>query len=80
MCTDKPTAAEAAPGYGPHIPHGARIWNYRVGGTDNFPADREVAEAEATSSSMTACTGTRTRPRTPSPRADMNTPSATTRK
>jgi S-adenosyl methyltransferase len=26
-------------------PHGARIWNYLLGGTDNFPADREVGEA-----------------------------------
>lgn len=25
------------------IPHPARIWDYWLGGTDNFPADREVA-------------------------------------
>ncbi|MET0418762.1 MAG: SAM-dependent methyltransferase [Actinoplanes sp.] len=24
------------------IPHSARVWNYWLGGTDNFPADREV--------------------------------------
>ncbi|WP_241835299.1 SAM-dependent methyltransferase [Pseudofrankia asymbiotica] len=48
MSTDEPTPAEADPGHSPNIPHGARIWNYRVGGTDNFPADREVAEAAIT--------------------------------
>ncbi|MBL7502574.1 SAM-dependent methyltransferase [Frankia sp. CNm7] len=37
--------AEAELRYNPDIPHGARIWNYWVGGKDNFPADREVAEA-----------------------------------
>ncbi|OHV36004.1 MULTISPECIES: SAM-dependent methyltransferase [Pseudofrankia] len=45
MSTDERTAVEADPSYDPHIPHGARIWNYWVGGKDNFPADREVAEA-----------------------------------
>lgn len=25
-------------------PHSARIWNYLLGGTDNFPADREVGD------------------------------------
>ena len=29
----------------PDIPHGARIWNYWLGGTDNYAADREVADA-----------------------------------
>jgi hypothetical protein len=33
-------------------PPGAPIWNYRVGGKDNFPADREVAEP-----AVTACPG-----------------------
>src|SRR4051812_49259414 len=26
-------------------PHGARIWNYLLGGKDNYPADRQVGEA-----------------------------------
>jgi hypothetical protein len=26
------------------VPHSARIWNYWLGGKDNFPADREVGE------------------------------------
>jgi O-methyltransferase involved in polyketide biosynthesis len=26
------------------VPHSARVWNYWLGGKDNFPADREVAE------------------------------------
>ncbi|GAA2414990.1 SAM-dependent methyltransferase [Actinomadura vinacea] len=28
-------------------PHSARIWNYWVGGTDNYPADREAGDAVA---------------------------------
>ena len=26
------------------VPHSARIWNYWLGGTDNFPADRQAGE------------------------------------
>jgi hypothetical protein len=26
------------------VPHSARVWNYWLGGKDNYPADREVAE------------------------------------
>lgn len=26
------------------VPHSARVWNYWLGGKDNFPADREVGE------------------------------------
>ena len=29
----------------PDIPHGARIWNYWLGGKDNYAADRQIAEA-----------------------------------
>ncbi|MEU4240750.1 SAM-dependent methyltransferase [Actinoplanes sp. NPDC026619] len=29
----------------PDIPHAARIWNYWMGGTDNFPADRAAGDA-----------------------------------
>jgi hypothetical protein len=29
----------------PDVPHGARIWNYWLGGKDNYAADREVGEA-----------------------------------
>ncbi|MEU8799225.1 SAM-dependent methyltransferase [Spirillospora sp. NPDC048819] len=28
----------------PHIPHSARVWNYLLGGKDNFEADRRAAE------------------------------------
>jgi hypothetical protein len=28
----------------PLIPHNARVWNYWLGGIDNFPADREVGD------------------------------------
>ncbi|QYN34838.1 SAM-dependent methyltransferase [Pseudonocardia sp. DSM 110487] len=27
------------------VPHGARIWNYWLGGKDNYPADRAVGDA-----------------------------------
>ncbi|MHA6626220.1 SAM-dependent methyltransferase [Pseudonocardia sichuanensis] len=27
------------------VPHGARIWNYWLGGKDNYAADREIADA-----------------------------------
>jgi S-adenosyl methyltransferase len=32
------------PDVGPDIPHGARIWNYWLGGKDNYAADRELVE------------------------------------
>ncbi|MFI7543618.1 SAM-dependent methyltransferase [Actinoplanes sp. NPDC049599] len=28
----------------PDVPHSARVWNYWLGGTDNFPADRAVGD------------------------------------
>ncbi|MGI5162833.1 SAM-dependent methyltransferase [Spirillospora sp. CA-253888] len=28
-----------------HVPHSARVWNYLLGGKDNYPADRAAAEA-----------------------------------
>jgi hypothetical protein len=27
------------------VPHSARIWNYWLGGTDNYAVDREAGEA-----------------------------------
>jgi hypothetical protein len=38
--TDQPL-----PGIRPEIPHGARIWNYWLGGKDNYAADRTIADA-----------------------------------
>ena len=38
--TDRPV-----PDLRPDIPHGARIWNYWLGGKDNYAADREIADA-----------------------------------
>ena len=26
------------------VPHSARVWNYLLGGTDNFAADREICD------------------------------------
>ena len=31
----------------PEVPHAARIWNYWMGGKDNFPSDRAAGEAVA---------------------------------
>jgi hypothetical protein len=31
----------------PEVPHAARIWNYWMGGTDNFAADRAAGDAVA---------------------------------
>ncbi|WP_214105164.1 SAM-dependent methyltransferase [Acrocarpospora catenulata] len=43
MGEDPPTAAERR--LDTSVPHPARVWDYWLGGTDNFPADREVGEA-----------------------------------
>jgi hypothetical protein len=44
-----PAAGPPAPGPPPSgidmsVPHSARIWNYWLGGKDNYPVDREVGE------------------------------------
>jgi O-methyltransferase involved in polyketide biosynthesis len=46
VVTDEPTGAAAAP-IDTSRPHSARIWNYWLGGTDNFPADRAAGDAWA---------------------------------
>ncbi|TWF74218.1 S-adenosyl methyltransferase [Pseudonocardia hierapolitana] len=38
--TDQPL-----PDIRPDVPHGARIWNYWLGGKDNYAADREIGDA-----------------------------------
>jgi hypothetical protein len=45
MSSDDQPSIDAGGRIDPLIPHGARIWNYWVGGKDNFEADRQVAEA-----------------------------------
>src|ERR671914_192577 len=35
---------DLATGLDTSVPHSARIWNYWLGGKDNFPIDREVGE------------------------------------
>ncbi|QBI54462.1 SAM-dependent methyltransferase [Streptomonospora litoralis] len=37
-------AASAPPSVDTTVPHSARVWNYWLGGKDNYAADREVAE------------------------------------
>jgi O-methyltransferase involved in polyketide biosynthesis len=36
-----------SPGIDTTVPHSARIWNYWLGGKDNFPVDREAGDAFA---------------------------------
>ncbi|TCB96863.1 SAM-dependent methyltransferase [Micromonospora zingiberis] len=39
--------SELAASLAPEVPHAARIWNYWMGGTDNFPSDRAAGAAVA---------------------------------
>jgi O-methyltransferase involved in polyketide biosynthesis len=43
--TEKPTAAFTGTGIDTTVPHSARIWNYLLGGKDNYAVDREAADA-----------------------------------
>jgi len=36
--------AQAGEGFRPDVPSTARMYDYYLGGKDNFPADREAAE------------------------------------
>ncbi|MEU8607225.1 SAM-dependent methyltransferase [Actinoplanes sp. NPDC048791] len=42
-----PTEDEISAQLQPDVPHAARIWNYWMGGTDNFAADRAAGDAVA---------------------------------
>jgi hypothetical protein len=42
-----PTDDEISAQLRPEVPHAARIWNYWMGGTDNFAADRAAGDAVA---------------------------------
>ena len=35
---------QLTPGTDPAVPHSARIWNYWLGGTDNYPVNREAGD------------------------------------
>ena len=43
MSDDSPVPAPP-PGTDTTVPHSARIWNYWLGGTDNYPVDREAGD------------------------------------
>jgi hypothetical protein len=38
------TSSQVPPEINSNVPQTARIWNYWLGGTDNFPVDREVGD------------------------------------
>ena len=42
--TERDSGAITVPGFDPSIPSPARMYDYYLGGKDNFPADREAAE------------------------------------
>ena len=43
--TDNPSAPGQRPsGIDASVPHSARIWNYWLGGKDNYPVDREAGD------------------------------------
>ncbi|HZB29675.1 MAG TPA: SAM-dependent methyltransferase [Streptosporangiaceae bacterium] len=42
--TPRPPDREPPPGVDDSVPQSARIWNYWLGGKDNYPIDREVAD------------------------------------
>jgi hypothetical protein len=44
MSVGPPSGGEAPPGIDTTVPHSARIWNYWLGGTDNFPVDRAAGD------------------------------------
>jgi hypothetical protein len=43
--TNEPTEPFAGTGIDRSVPHSARIWNYWLGGKDNFAVDREAGDA-----------------------------------
>ncbi|MFR0355865.1 SAM-dependent methyltransferase [Streptomyces sediminimaris] len=42
--TESPTPSDGSPVPGTGVPHNARVWNYWIGGQDNYEADRRVGE------------------------------------
>lgn len=44
MSEPTPSAIELVPGLNSRVAHSARLWNYLLGGKDNFAVDREAAE------------------------------------
>src|SRR6516164_2883798 len=45
MTDDSPSAAsQPPPQIDTTVPHSARIWNYWLGGTDNYPVDRAAGD------------------------------------
>jgi hypothetical protein len=40
----RPPGGQPSPGVDDSVPQSARIWNYWLGGKDNYPVDREVAD------------------------------------
>ena len=42
--SDSPSAADQKPKIDTSVPHSARVWNYWLGGKDNYPVDRMVGD------------------------------------
>ncbi|WP_307832611.1 SAM-dependent methyltransferase [Planomonospora sp. ID91781] len=44
VIVERPVTDQTPPGIQTHVPNAARMYDYYLGGKDNFPADREAAE------------------------------------
>ena len=44
MTDDSPGAGQDRPKIDTTVPHSARVWNYWLGGKDNYPVDREAGD------------------------------------
>src|SRR5260221_12810786 len=47
MADDEAAAAQPSPVFDTTVSHSARIWNYWLGGKDNYAADREAGDKVA---------------------------------
>src|SRR5260221_4586016 len=47
MADDEAAAAQPSPVFDTTVSHSARIWNYWLGGKDNYAADREAGDKGA---------------------------------
>jgi hypothetical protein len=44
MTDNSPADPQPAPGIDTRVPHSARIWNYWLGGKDNYAVDRAAGD------------------------------------
>ena len=61
MSAEQPVTSEPGPRdqIGVRYPNTARIWNYQLGGKDNFAVDREASDAANAMVAGAGCSGWR---------------------